>query len=62
MGKGDVKTKRGKIINGSFGVSRPHKAKKAEAVIEEKAADVVEAPEAQAEEQKSEDNSDKKEE
>jgi len=28
MGKGDVKTKRGKIINGSFGVSRPHKAKK----------------------------------
>ncbi len=29
MGKGDVKTKRGKIINGSFGVSRPHKAKKA---------------------------------
>jgi 30S ribosomal protein S31 len=29
MGKGDIKTKRGKIINASFGVSRPHKAKKA---------------------------------
>ena len=24
MGKGDRKTKRGKIIMGSFGVSRPH--------------------------------------
>ncbi len=33
MGKGDVKTKRGKIVNGSFGVSRPHKAKKAAKVI-----------------------------
>jgi 30S ribosomal protein S31 len=33
MGKGDVKTKRGKIINGSFGVSRPHKVKKV--VVEE---------------------------
>jgi 30S ribosomal protein S31 len=32
MGKGDIKTKRGKIINGSYGVSRPHKtAKKVEA-------------------------------
>ncbi len=29
MGKGDIKTKRGKIINGSFGVSRPHKTVKA---------------------------------
>ncbi len=27
MGKGDIKTKRGKIFNGTFGVSRPHKAK-----------------------------------
>ena len=35
MGKGDIKTKRGKIINGSFGVSRPHKAK---AVVAEPAA------------------------
>ena len=25
MGKGDIKTKRGKIFNGTFGVSRPHK-------------------------------------
>lgn len=27
MGKGDVKTKKGKISKGSFGVSRPHKKK-----------------------------------
>ena len=33
MGKGDIKTKRGKIINGSFGVSRPHKAKKETAEV-----------------------------
>jgi 30S ribosomal protein S31 len=25
MGKGDIKTKRGKIFKGTFGVSRPHK-------------------------------------
>lgn len=25
MGKGDVKTKRGKIFKGTFGVRRPHK-------------------------------------
>ena len=37
MGKGDIKTKRGKIINGSFGVSRPHKEKKtAVEVVESK--------------------------
>lgn len=35
MGKGDVKTKRGKIVNGSFGVSRPHKTKKAVVVAPE---------------------------
>lgn len=29
MGKGDKRTKRGKIVNGSFGNSRPHKIKKA---------------------------------
>ena len=28
MGKGDIKTKRGKISNKSYGVSRPHKGKK----------------------------------
>lgn len=27
MGKGDKKTKKGKISSGSFGVSRPHKKK-----------------------------------
>lgn len=31
MGKGDVKTKKGKISKGSFGVSRPHKKKAAAA-------------------------------
>jgi 30S ribosomal protein S31 len=25
MGKGDIKTRRGKIRNGSFGKSRPHR-------------------------------------
>ena len=30
MGKGDIKTKRGKIFNGTFGVSRPHKVKVAQ--------------------------------
>ncbi len=25
MGKGDIKTKRGKIFSGTFGVTRPHK-------------------------------------
>lgn len=29
MGKGDIKTKRGKITNKSFGKSRPHRAKQA---------------------------------
>ncbi|MEO1765795.1 30S ribosomal protein THX [Thiobacter aerophilum] len=28
MGKGDLRTRRGKIYNGSYGVSRPHKEKK----------------------------------
>jgi 30S ribosomal protein S31 len=28
MGKGDVRTRRGKIYNGSFGKTRPHRAKK----------------------------------
>jgi len=27
MGRGDIKTKKGKISKGSFGVSRPHKKK-----------------------------------
>lgn len=36
MGKGDKKTKKGKIVKGSYGVSRPRKGNK-EAVTEEKA-------------------------
>lgn len=28
MGKGDIKTKRGKIVNGSYGNTRPRKASK----------------------------------
>lgn len=32
MGKGDKKTKKGKIVKGTFGVSRPKKVKKAKAV------------------------------
>ena len=28
MGRGDKKTKKGKIFQGSYGKSRPHKAKK----------------------------------
>lgn len=31
MGKGDVKSRKGKISKGSYGVSRPHKKKKATA-------------------------------
>jgi 30S ribosomal protein S31 len=31
MGKGDLRTRRGKIYNGSYGKSRPHKVKKKEA-------------------------------
>jgi 30S ribosomal protein S31 len=27
MGKGDVRTRRGKIFNGSYGKKRPHKQK-----------------------------------
>ena len=28
MGKGDVRTRRGKVYNGSYGKTRPHKLKK----------------------------------
>jgi 30S ribosomal protein S31 len=28
MGKGDVRTRRGKISNGSYGKKRPHKPKR----------------------------------
>ncbi len=33
MGKGDRKTKRGKIVKGSYGVTRPHKKKNREAAV-----------------------------
>lgn len=37
MGRGDNRTKRGKISNGTYGVSRPAKVKKADAPKAEKA-------------------------
>ena len=43
MGKGDKKTKRGKIIIGSYGVRRRHKTKKA-SVIQEKAKEIEVKP------------------
>lgn len=36
MGKGDIKSKRGKIVNGSFGKRRPHRVKSSGAVKNEK--------------------------
>lgn len=36
MGKGDIKTKKGKISAGSYGVSRPRKTKKSATLIEPK--------------------------
>ncbi|HIE16013.1 MAG TPA: 30S ribosomal protein THX [Bacteroidales bacterium] len=33
MGKGDKKTKRGKIIRGTYGVTRPHKQKKTSVIV-----------------------------
>jgi len=36
MGKGDRKTRRGKITKGTFGVRRPHKKKKVEVVSAKK--------------------------
>ncbi len=47
MGKGDKKTKRGKIIIGSFGVSRPSKVKKQVIVKTEKKTKKVEAESAE---------------
>lgn len=38
MGKGDKKSKKGKIFKGSYGVTRPHKVKKAVAAPAKKAA------------------------
>ncbi|QNL47748.1 30S ribosomal protein THX [Olivibacter sp. SDN3] len=36
MGKGDKKTKRGKIVKGSFGKPRPHNIKKKKALSQNK--------------------------
>ena len=36
MGKGDIRTKRGKITNGSYGKTRPRKATKAVSAEAEK--------------------------
>ena len=38
MGKGDIKTRRGKITNKSYGARRPKKAPKVVAVVKKKAA------------------------
>ena len=36
MGRGDRRTAKGKRFKGSFGISRPHKAKKSSAAAAEK--------------------------
>lgn len=38
MGKGDKKTRKGKIAMGSYGKTRPHRAEKTEAAATETAA------------------------
>jgi len=38
MGKGDKKSKKGKIFMGSYGVSRPHKKKKSKSASPKKIA------------------------
>jgi 30S ribosomal protein S31 len=43
MGRGDIKTKKGKIFSGSFGKSRPSKARKKTVVAAPKPA-VAETP------------------
>ncbi len=55
MGKGDIKTKRGKIWAGSFGVSRPHKKKTAPVKKQKK-----QSSEDKQEKQSSEDKQEKK--
>ncbi len=41
MGRGDIKTKKGKISSGSYGVLRPHKKKKPVATAKPKAKKVA---------------------
>ena len=45
MGKGDKKTKRGKIIMGTFGVRRPRKKTKPLVVVKKKATTTAKATE-----------------
>ncbi len=45
MGKGDKKTKRGKITMGSFGVRRPRKKTKPFVVVKKKATTTAQATE-----------------
>ena len=52
MGKGDKRTRRGKIFAGSFGKTRPHKAKKAAFRPTTKAGDTKKAPPAKKEAKK----------
>ncbi len=42
MGKGDKKSRKGKIFMGSYGVSRPHKSKKSRSASPKKIAKKVE--------------------
>ncbi len=44
MGRGDIKTKKGKIFAGSFGKSRPANAVKKAAPVAEKAVETTEKP------------------
>ncbi|MGB3180030.1 MAG: 30S ribosomal protein THX [Cyclobacteriaceae bacterium] len=39
MGRGDKKTRKGKISKGTFGVARPHKSKKTGATAKEEDSD-----------------------
>jgi ribosomal small subunit protein bTHX len=43
MGRGDIKSKKGKIRAGSFGVSRPRKKSKVSTAVKVESAPVVEA-------------------
>jgi 30S ribosomal protein S31 len=43
MGKGDIKTKRGKITNKSFGKKRSHKVNKRSETVEQEKAQVKSA-------------------
>ncbi len=48
MGKGDKKTKRGKITRGTFGVRRPRKRTKTSVVVKKKATSASKATKGKA--------------